>query len=156
MSSNSTYYRSDRSIVFPSDDEDAYVAIASERDSIDLDAYYGDQDAIMDSLSSWSDRNKDTTVEAKFEQLVAVWKSETGMLSRLDQICMHPAYQRIIGMGPQVIPFILRDLKATQAYWFWALGAITGEDPVSNGENANMDQLAEAWLAWGRSQGYHI
>jgi hypothetical protein len=153
MSSNSTYYRSDRSIVFPSDDEHSYVATVSEHDSIELDAYC-DQDAIMDSLSSWSDRNKDTTVEAEFEQLVDTWKSETGMLSRLDQICMHPAYQQIIGMGPRAIPFILRDLRATQSHWFWALSAITGENPVFDSENADMDQLAEAWLEWGRSKGY--
>jgi hypothetical protein len=94
-------------------------------------------------------------MEKRFSRLARIWKAETGMLSRLDQICMHPAYQRIIGMGPAAIPFILQDLQETQAYWFWALTAITGEEP-SGSETDDLDTLTKVWLGWGRKRGYIV
>jgi hypothetical protein len=65
---------------------------------------------------------------------------------------MHQSYQEIIGLGAQVIPLILRDLAATADHWFWALRAITREDPTRPGDS--VDQAAQAWLRWGRENGY--
>lgn len=49
---------------------------------------------------------------------------------------MHPAYQQIIGMGEKALPLILRDLRdRPTGHWFWALNAITGEEPTL-GESA--------------------
>lgn len=62
---------------------------------------------------------------------------------------MHPAYQQIIGMGPDALPLILRDLADEPAPWFWALRAITGEDPVPEAERGDVDRMVEAWLSWG-------
>lgn len=67
---------------------------------------------------------------------------------------MHPAYQRIIGLGPAVIPLILADLARQPDHWFWALKALTGEDPVSPGDRGKMAAMSEAWLRWGRANGY--
>jgi len=64
----------------------------------------------------------------------------------------HPAYQQIIALGPPVIPLILRELRERPDHWFWALNAITGEDPV--GPEDDFDQAVEAWLRWGRERGY--
>ena len=38
---------------------------------------------------------------ALFRQLADQWKGETRYLSSTTAICTHPAYQRIIGLGPQ-------------------------------------------------------
>ncbi len=42
---------------------------------------------------------------------------------------MHPANQGIIGLGAVAVPLILQELKRDRADWFWALTAITGENP---------------------------
>jgi hypothetical protein len=92
----------------------------------------------------------------KFRRLTDRWRSETGMLSRIDKRCMHPAYQRIIAMGERAIPFILQDLRDTRDAWFWALTVIAGEDTIPDDTPDDPDSLIEAWLSWGRANGYDV
>lgn len=89
-----------------------------------------------------------------FGLLAERWRSETRFLSSTTDLAMHPAYQRIIGLGPAVIPLILADLARQPDHWFWALKALTGEDPVSPGDRGKMAAMSEAWLRWGRANGY--
>lgn len=65
---------------------------------------------------------------------------------------MHPAYQAIIGMGKPVLPMIFDELKNKGGHWFWALRAITQEDPAK--DYTDFEQAKQAWLAWGQSQGF--
>jgi hypothetical protein len=81
------------------------------------------------------------------------WQAATKTLSSLPEMAMHPAYQRIIGMGPIAVPFILRRLAVEPGQWFWALRAITGADPVSEEQRGRAKQMATAWLSWARDQG---
>jgi len=101
-------------------------------------------------------RNPDFSLQQRFIRLAEMWKKETGHLSRMTRKCAHPAYQQIIGMGKDVVQFILQDLKATHSDWFWALTAITGENPIPNGDAGNVQQMTEAWLQWGRTQGHSV
>jgi len=87
-----------------------------------------------------------------FATLAAQWQDETGMLSFMHKKALHPAYQRIIGLGLPVVPLILRALAQQPAHWFWALQAITGDDPVP--PDATPSEARAAWLAWGRERGY--
>lgn len=50
-------------------------------------------------------------IEAQFLELASQWRRETGMMSLVQKMSMHPAYQRIIGMGQPVVPLILRELE---------------------------------------------
>jgi len=50
-------------------------------------------------------------LEAEFNSLLAEWRVQTRMLSLVTQKSMHPAYQRIIGMGQPVVPLICRDVE---------------------------------------------
>jgi hypothetical protein len=59
---------------------------------------------------------------------------------------MHPAYQRIIGMGPVVLPLILREMQERGGHWFWALRAISEEDPVDAQDAGAIKKMTEAWL----------
>jgi hypothetical protein len=93
-------------------------------------------------------------LEATFLDLAAQWERATGMLSRVQKMVMHPAYQRIIGMGQPVVPLILRELEREPDHWFWALEAITGANPVLPEQRGRLDEMAAAWLAWGRENGY--
>lgn len=43
-------------------------------------------------------------LEMEFNTLAEEWRAETRMLSFVTQKSMHPAYQRIIGMGGLLYP----------------------------------------------------
>jgi len=91
---------------------------------------------------------------AVFASLAGTWRRETGMLSSVTDISMHPAYQQIIGLGPAAVPLILRELQRRPDHWFWALSAITRENPVPPEDAGNVRRMAEAWVAFGRRHGY--
>jgi hypothetical protein len=90
----------------------------------------------------------------QFYRLATRWKEETMLTSSTTQICMHPLYQRIIGMGSGAIPLILRELESEPANWFWALKAITGKDPVPPEHIGKVEQMAKDWLNWAEEEGY--
>jgi hypothetical protein len=90
----------------------------------------------------------------RFERLAKEWKRETINLSSVQEIILNPAYQRIIGMGPDVIPFILQQLEKCPGFWFWALRCLTGENPVTPQMRGDVAAMTEAWLNWGREHGY--
>jgi hypothetical protein len=92
--------------------------------------------------------------QAEFRHLVRTWKNERRATSSSVMIAMHPAYQRIIGLGLPAVPLILAELRRELDHWFWALKAITGEDPVPPERRGNMKEMAEIWLEWGRQRGY--
>jgi hypothetical protein len=73
-------------------------------------------------------------LEERFLLLVEQWQRETGMLSLVQKMVIHPAYQRIIGMGQPVVPLILRELEREPDHCFWALESITGANPVQEDE----------------------
>jgi hypothetical protein len=87
----------------------------------------------------------------RFAELAATWQRETALESFISRKAMHPAYQRIIGLGPAVVPLILRELAKGPGHWFWALTALTGEDPAA--ETQTFAEATRAWLAWGRERG---
>jgi hypothetical protein len=90
--------------------------------------------------------------EPKFRRLADQWLRETEHVSSIKKACMHPAYQRIIGMGPAVVPYLLRELERNPDHWFWALNAITEADPASAEDS--LEGAKTAWLQWGREKGY--
>jgi len=90
--------------------------------------------------------------EPKFRRLADQWLRETEHVSSVKKACMHPAYQRIIGMGPAVVPYLLRELERNPDHWVWALNAITEEDPASAEDS--LEGAKTAWLQWGREKGY--
>ena len=127
-------------------------------------------DAIIDEIGSdisalWDDFVGEDRVKRRppdestanqnelFHRLATEWR-----MSRepgdIHQMAMHMAYQRIIGLGISVVPSVLQELKGKPDHWFWALNAITGEDPVPQDAQGDLRRMAEAWLEWGRRKGY--
>jgi hypothetical protein len=90
----------------------------------------------------------------RFQVLADQWRRETRHLSLMSDIVLNTAYQQIIGMGKPAIALILQDLKQQPDHWFWALRSITGENPVQVDDRGRLPQMAEAWLVWGRANGY--
>jgi hypothetical protein len=89
----------------------------------------------------------------RFRGLAAEWKEKARYLSNTAQMAMLKPYQSIIGMGMPVVPLILEELGREPGQWFWALEAITGENPVPPAAAGKVRLMAEAWLAWGKQRG---
>ena len=89
----------------------------------------------------------------RFHRLAAEWKEQSHFLSNSAQMAMLRPYQRIIGMGPRAVPLILEELRREPDHWFWALEAITEEDPVPPEARGQVRRMAEAWVRWGEEQG---
>jgi hypothetical protein len=94
------------------------------------------------------------SVVSKFARLVDEWKATRNQINSGTEMFMHPAYQKIIGMGSDVVPLILREMEASLDHWFWALKAITGKDPVPPAHRGRLKLMAEDWLTWAKKQGY--
>jgi hypothetical protein len=91
----------------------------------------------------------------QFSQLALEWKSQSQYMSNTVQMAMLKPYQRIIGMGPLAVPLILRELDCEPNQWFWALEAITGEDPVPASAAGKVREMAKAWIEWGQARGMY-
>jgi hypothetical protein len=94
------------------------------------------------------------SLESRFRGLVDQWKAERGHVSSVQAMAMHPAYQQIIGMGEAVLPLLLKEMQQSPSHWTWALRAITGENPVPPESRGKVNDMAEAWIDWGRQRGY--
>ena len=89
----------------------------------------------------------------RFHALAEMWRNDVLFTSSVTEMVLHPAYQRIIGMGVAAVPFLLRELERRPDHWFWALTAITGADPVKPEHRGKLREMAQAWLQWGKEQG---
>jgi hypothetical protein len=88
----------------------------------------------------------------RFKKLTTAWKADVRFLSDTNEICTHSAYQEIIGMGVLALPFIFAELEREPDSWFWALKAITGQDPVPEVQRGNLEQMTKAWLDWAEDR----
>jgi hypothetical protein len=94
----------------------------------------------------------DRTTAAHFAELAARWRADTEFLSSPPAIADHPAYREIIAMGEPAIAMILAELETRPDFWFEALRALTGEDPVPPEARGDVGAMAGAWLEWGRQE----
>ncbi len=91
-------------------------------------------------------------LELIFRACVEHWSRDTCAVSSVTTMILHPAYQRIIGLGRQALPLLFQELRANPGHWFWALRSITGEDPTKPGDD--FQHAIEGWLRWGQTHGY--
>jgi hypothetical protein len=96
-------------------------------------------------------------IEQQFKRLEAQWNADTQVLSDPNKIMGHPAMRAIIAMGEEVVPIILRELRAQPSLLVWALPEITGENLVPPRIEGgfikwNVAAQIEAWLQWGREK----
>ena len=88
-----------------------------------------------------------------FEKLKTQWKSKTRYMSNSAQMATVWPYQQIIGMGRPALSLILKELERETDHWFWALEAISGQNPVPAEQAGQAENMAKAWIEWGRQQG---
>lgn len=118
--------------------------------------YYSSMKTYQNESVSWQTQytTSDMQLEQTFNNLAKKWKRDTIHFSLVQQMVLHPAYQEIIGLGPEVIPLILHELEKEPNFWFWALRSLTGEDPVTEDMRGDVMAMREAWLDWGRRSLY--
>jgi hypothetical protein len=92
--------------------------------------------------------------EHKFRRLADEWRQGTRYTSSGTEVVTNSAYQRIIGMGREVLPILFRELETAPDDWFWALYMITEENPVKPEDAGDIEKMAAAWLAWARDHRY--
>ena len=85
-------------------------------------------------------------VETEFRALVDQWNAEAPPSSRIEDLILHPDYQRIIGMGPAVVPLLLREMVRKPDHWSWALRAITGANPIKPEHRGDLELIAQDWI----------
>ena len=95
----------------------------------------------------------DDELRREFSLLADEWHEATDHLSSPNQIAMQFAYQRIIGKGWRVLPLIFEDLEARGGQWYWALRAITGENPVPETHVGRIKLMKQDWLDWASVHG---
>jgi len=116
------------------------------------------QDFSVPGRINFSIRTSSTDFESvelskQFRQLEKKWKRGTEFMSSLADKYLHESYAQIIGMGPPVVPLILRSLKQQPDDWFYALRAITRANPVSVANAGDMEKMSKSWLDWGMKRG---
>ena len=107
--------------------------------------------AVTNAVTSESDQ----IIERRFVMLANKWRQETRFDSSMQKIVSHPAYREIVGIGPAVIPLVLRELECAPNWWFAALRELTGENPVKAEHAGKLEAMANDWLAWARRNRYH-
>ena len=103
---------------------------------------------LRSSPSSQAEKNY---LELEFYRLAENWKHETASSSSISKKIKHKDYVRIIEMGQDVLPFILRSLLNEHEHWFVALKKISKEDPIPAG--ATFSDAVNGWLKWGQEKG---
>ncbi len=124
------------------------------RELFDKKNVYFFNQSIISEKSTKKIANEEQKLEEVFNRLVKQWLSETGNISSTNEACIHPAYQQIIGLGKEAIPLLLRELEKKSGRWFWALKAISREDPVPPEKRGKTREMISAWLDWGKNKGY--
>jgi hypothetical protein len=94
-----------------------------------------------------------SALEQRFREQAERWQRETRHLSSPTQKIMHPSYQAILGMGKEVVPFMLQDMAQNRADWFLALSYLTQENPIKREDAGKMDKMLASWLKWGNEKG---
>jgi hypothetical protein len=92
-------------------------------------------------------------IEQRFRRLVAQWQEAMKYSSSLHDRVEHPAYRAIIQMGQPVVRLLIEELRLRPDYWFDALTAITGDDPIPTEDYGRLGRMAAAWIRWAKSKG---
>ena len=93
-------------------------------------------------------------LEEAFNQLAERWERETALHSNPDLIMAHPAFQQIVDIGTEALPFIFRRMERGIGHWYHPLEVMVNENPVPEEFKGDVERTDSAWLEWGRNKGY--
>lgn len=96
---------------------------------------------------------EDVIDRALFEELADRWEDETGHFSSPLRKTKHPCFADMLQIGDNIIPWVMKRLKARTVFWYLILERI-GSDPPRIDAAGDMNKLRRLWLEWGRKNGY--
>ena len=96
----------------------------------------------------------DPAVRERFTELADRWNRETVLMSNSERAAAHPDHMEIIRMGEPAVPLILERMQDGRGHWDYALGKITGANPVKRADWGNIAAIHASWLEWGEANGY--
>jgi hypothetical protein len=93
-------------------------------------------------------------IAKKFNELTIKWKKETAGLSSIPSIVMNRNYQKIIALGPTVVPLILSELEKEKRDWLWALEMLVDDEdnPITPEVENSFIKSVQTWIAWGKKR----
>lgn len=110
----------------------------------------------LSSLAATSRLGDDTEpsgeLDARFDALADEWLDATSIHST-GIIFLHPAYKRILEMGLEAVPLVLRRIAAHPGPLMQALSDILGESPVKPQNRGNVNAMARDWVEWADRRG---
>ena len=101
-------------------------------------------------LEAWVQRP--SGIRQAFLEHAELWWQETRLLSSIQAKIFNVHYQRIIGMGKPVLPFVFSFLRDRGGQWYWALECITGENPAAKADS--LQDAKRIWLAYATEHKY--
>lgn len=92
-------------------------------------------------------RNGEDAV-SRFHRLVRKWRIETAYVSSTSELFEHPSFVEIVSMGKEAVPLIIDELERQPDLLVGALTRITGENPVTTGDQGDVYAMIIAWNDW--------
>jgi hypothetical protein len=89
--------------------------------------------------------------ETKFHALATAWRWHNRGKSVLDYDDF--SYLQIIGMGPPVVPYLLKAVEDGEGFWYFALKCITGREAETPDMHGDPEAIRQAWIEWGKKYG---
>lgn len=93
-------------------------------------------------------------LESEIRESMETWVNDTLKFSSVQQMVSHPAYLHIISKGHRALPILFRELKREPNFWFTALQAITGENPVPDSLRGDVIAMQKCWIEWAEAEDY--
>ena len=99
----------------------------------------------------WFGATAESTELSDFKKFADQWRNDTRYSSSLDEIFFNEAYQSIMAMGKEALPWILEELNKQFGHWFYALRYIVRDDVAKGAKD--LEEARQRWLKWGRETG---
>lgn len=96
---------------------------------------------------------ENSAIRNRFLKLREEWLKDTLHSSDPNEISSHPSYQKIIEMGEEALPLILKDLEENKCHWYVALKEIIGYSPIRKESIGDIKKVRRDWLEWGKRKG---
>ena len=87
----------------------------------------------------------------EIDKLIDDFARQTEVVSSTSMMLEVPTAAKLIEIGNDVVPALLRFLKREPSVGIMVLlERITGENPVPANQRGDLDKMAKAWLRWAR------
>ena len=86
--------------------------------------------------------------KTQFESLKNKWYSEIMFVSNPNIIVENANYKKIIELGINVVPFLVKDMKENNTHWFVALQSILKVNPIKPEHNGFVKMMVNDWAEY--------